>query len=346
MLIGTLMSTALLGTPGPTWPPAGTAPPALLFGPLAHHPSNGQTKAVGNETVALLAGNSGNWTEVRKRIVSSGGALHTSVYAWGAPFTTRDAQRQLASLMHQQGLSLSVEAGSGFCGVGSGARAAATNLERLATYFASGGKVRFWQLASSFSRTHVNCPNQTFDVTVNEASSYAAAVQSALPRAELFLYDALPHYSVGNKWPANKDMGLELGSVLSQLQKAMAANGVKLHGYWADCPFEYSDQYPFGDGYKKVAAAAGLASTMGLKFGKTFNAAQAGQNSSADFYAQTLADFVKTSAEVPSAASNSASLSYAMVASWYLYPTLSAPEGMPYTETNTARAVFRQIRPH
>ena len=158
----------------------------------------------------------------------------------------------------------------------------------LPTYFASGGKVRFWQLASSFSRTFVDCPNQTFAITVDEAAQYAAAVQKALPGAALFLYDALPHYAVGTKWPPSKDMRLELGSALSQLQKAMAAKGVKLHGYWADCPFEYSSQYPFGDGYKKIAAAAGLVSSMGLKFGKTFNAAQAGQTSSEAFYTQTL----------------------------------------------------------
>ena len=92
MHIAALISVALLGEP--TWPPAGTAPPALLFGPLAHHPSNGQKKAVGNETVALLSGRSGNWDEVRGRIISSGGALHTSIYAWGAPFTTHETQRE------------------------------------------------------------------------------------------------------------------------------------------------------------------------------------------------------------------------------------------------------------
>ena len=83
---------------------------------------------------------------------------------------------------------------------------------------------------------------------------------------------------------------------------------------------------------------------MGLEFGKTFNAQQAGQTSSEEFYARTLEDFARTSAEVPSAASNGVSLSYVMVASWYLYPTLAAPEATPYTETNTARAVFRQIQ--
>ena len=269
MILGLLLTpaAALLAAPAPpAWPPAGTAPPALLFGPLAHHPANGHTKAVGNETVALLAGRSGAWGEVHGRMISSGGALHTSIYAWGPPSTTRETQRQLASLLHQQGLALSVEAGSGFCGVGSGAQSAANNLGRLAAYFASGGKVRFWQLASSFSRTFVNCPNQTFAITVDEAAQYAAAVQKALPGAALFLYDALPHYAVGTKWPPSKDMRLELGSALSQLQKAMAAKGVKLHGYWADCPFEYSESYPGGDGFKKVAAAAGLVSSMGLKF--------------------------------------------------------------------------------
>eukprot|EP01050_Picozoa_sp_SAG11_P003655 SAG11_NODE_212_length_12275_cov_5.098308_11_plen_141_part_00 len=139
-------------------------------------------------------------------------------------------------------------------------------------------------------------------------------------------------------------MGLELGDVLSRLQKAMSAKHVTLHGYWADCPFEYSDSYPFGDGYHKVAAAAGLVSSMGLKFGKTFNAASAGAESSEAFYTKTLEDFSRTSAVVPSAASDHASLSYVMMASWYLYPTHAAPEDTPYTETNTARDLFRQIR--
>ena len=269
--------------------------------------------------------------------------------AWG-PTTEPLAQRELATLLREQGLSLSVEAGSGFCGAGSGAESAQRDLGRLSGYFAAGGKVRFWHMASSFSRTHVGCANQTLAVTVHEAAAYAAAVQAALgPAASLFLYDALPHFAVGEKWPQNPggpraQFGLELGSVLQQLREAMAAKGVVLHGYWADCPFEYSDEYPFGDGYKKVAAAAGLVSSMGIKFGKTFNAAAAGNISSEAYYRATLEDFARTSAEVPSAASGEGTLSYVMVASWYRYPTYTAPEDTLYTETNTARAIFQQIR--
>ena len=352
LLVELLSLTVLLCSSAvPAWPPAGTTPPVLLFGPLAHHPAPGLpgSKHVANETLELLAGRSGKWDEVRGRIVASGGALHTSIYAWGASSQEPqpEAQRELARLMRAQGLSLSVEAGSGFCGRGSGTRNAASNLGRLSTYLASGGKVKFWQLASSFSLTHVHCPNQTLQVTVHEAAAYAAAVQSALPAASLFLYDALPHYSVGTKWPQNPGgprahFGLELGSVLHQLKQAMAAHGVVLHGYWADCPFDSSDGYPYGDGYKKVAAAAELVTAMGLQFGKTFNAIQAGQTSSEAYYHATLDDFARTAAVIPSSSGN-ATLSYVMSASWYLYPTYAAPESTPYTEANVARDIFRQI---
>jgi hypothetical protein len=62
----------------PAWPPAGVAQP-LLFGPLAHHPANGQKEHAANETLALLAGE----LDVRERIVASRGALHISIYNWG-----------------------------------------------------------------------------------------------------------------------------------------------------------------------------------------------------------------------------------------------------------------------
>ena len=50
------------------------------------------------------------------------------------------------------------------------------------------------------------------------------------------------------------------------------------------------------------------------------------------------------SAEVPSVASGHAALDYVMVASWFRFPMEAAPEDTPFTETNTARSIFRQIR--
>ena len=85
LLAGLLLVPAALVAALPAWPPADAAPPSLLFGPLAHHPHPRDpglepgTKHVSSQTLDLLAGRSGAWDEVRGRIISSGGALHTSV---------------------------------------------------------------------------------------------------------------------------------------------------------------------------------------------------------------------------------------------------------------------------
>merc|ERR1712070_666664 len=112
---------------------------------------------------------------------------------------------------------------------------------------------------------------------------------AAWPEAEFHLYDALPHYKVGN-FPANQagyDMQLE--DVLKLLRDAMAAKGVKLSGYWMDCPYEYSSgeiaPLPSGfDGFQKIAKAVQVVKSMGLKVGKTFNSQQGGTTSDSGFF--------------------------------------------------------------
>jgi len=317
------------------WPPPGTPLPRLLLGPTANH------KNIMNETLAFLEGQEGNWSEVRSRLVESGGALHTR-RIWSKD---TGAQQKLAELLNGLGLELSVEAAeTGFCGAGTGESWAASDLDGFASFLAAGGKIRFWEITSSFSRTHRACPTQPLSTTISEAAKYAAAIQKSLPDAKLFLYDALPHYDVGEDWPANEaGYGLELGDVLTRLRAAMAAESVVLHGYWADCPEEYSAQYQHGDGYARLAAAAALVGSMGLEFGKTINTGTGGQTSDKAFYAGTYADFGNITKVLPSA-SNGTSLSYAMVETWYTYPTMAAPETKPYSTTWTARRVFREIR--
>ena len=123
----------------------------------------------------------------------------------------------------------------------------------------------------------------------------ASTLKAKLGDATAFyLYDALPHFRVGDKWPANQigsHYGMELGAVLIQLQTAMSARGVPLAGYWADCPMEYSAYFPCvspnataactpgpaGSGYERLAAAVKLVKSLGLKVGKTFNSQTGGK---------------------------------------------------------------------
>ena len=144
--------------------------------------------------------------------------------------------------------------------------------------------------------------------------------------------------------------GLELGAVLSALRPAMAAKGVALAGYWADCPREYSRDYPnatrplpAGSGYRKLAAALRLVHGMGLLMGKTFNSQQGGQTSAEAFYDGTLADWAGAAAVVPSAASGGKGFDGVMVETWYFYPKQAIPETTPFTTAYTALAVFDNV---
>ena len=141
--------------------------------------------------------------------------------------------------------------------------------------------------------------------------------------AVFFLYDSLPHYTVKD-WPANSDaigFGLDLENVLTALQVAMDAEKVSLAGFWMDCPFEYSRDYPnstsplpMGSGFEKIAAAVTLVKSLGLQVGKTFNS---GVNSDELFYTNTLDDFGNATAVVPATA-----FDFILIESWFLHPLL------------------------
>lgn len=321
--------------------------PRLLLGPTANHPDT-----IADETLALVANASGQaaWEAVRGRVVGSGGSLHMRNQVFG--FMHKEDPRMQATLAAQTkqlGLHVSIEAGGALCGEGSGATAAAAALKNVAIFLDTGGALAFWALESIFSRTHRGCAAQPLNTTVAELAAYAGAVAAALPATQLFLYDALPHYSVGSAWPPNlPGYGLELGEVLTLLRPAMLKHGATLAGYWADCPFEYSagtlDPLPGGkDGFKKVAAAVKLVKGMGLQFGKTFNSQAGGQASDKAFHDGTLQDYARTAALIPSEASAGYALDFVMVETWYAFPDSILPETKPYTTTFTARAVFDQI---
>jgi hypothetical protein len=160
---------------------------------------------------------------------------------------TAAQQQQLATATQTGGLSVSLEAGGALCGSGSGKEKATQILKSLDPFLSKGGKLAYFALESIFSRTWAGCKTQSQDVTAEELAQLAKVVASALTGTKLFLYDALPHFSVGNDFPCNdpfEKYGLELGSVLTKLKKEMDKVGVPLSGYWMDCPFEYSRDYP------------------------------------------------------------------------------------------------------
>merc|ERR1719397_337952 len=158
----------------------------------------------------------------------------------------------------------------------SGEALAQKTLAVIDPFLQAGGTIHFWGLESVFSRTRGGCTNFTLNDTIRELSEYAGTVAAALPSTELYLYDALPHYSIGSAWPPNTPLkpgqwAMDLPVILSLLVPAMTARGAKLMGYWADCPYEYSINYPDDKGYQRLAAAVSAVKAANLKFGKTFN---------------------------------------------------------------------------
>lgn len=327
------------------WPPPGHVAPRLLFGPTANHPDT-----IANETVALFGAALPGWAGVRSRLAASNGTLHirNQVFAFMAKDPSMLAT--LATQANATGIRLSIEAGGAMCGNGSGVRAAENVLKSsLSAFIGHGGSLALFALESVFSRTHGSCPKQSVAETSEELASFAGVMAAALPGTKFYLYDALPHYSVGIDWPANiAGYGLELGQVLQTLKQAMARQGVPLDGFWADCPYEYSAgtlaPLPRGlDGFEKLAAAVGLVKGMGLRFGKTFNTQKGGSASDESFYHGTLDDFQRTTAKVPGKGTGGSSLDFVMVETWYTHPTCIVPESSPYTTAFTALAVFEQI---
>lgn len=324
------------------WPPAGHVAPVLLFGPTANHPAT-----IASELLALVADDSGlaAWPEVRDRLQKSGGALHVRNQVING-FMTDENRTFLGQRSAALGLQLSLEAGGALCGAGSGKKSAAGVAKKLAPFLAAGGQLAFYGLESVFSRTHQGCPTQALNTTIQQLAEYAAVSAAALPSTKFFLYDALPHFKVGD-FPANDaQYDLDLLEVLGKLRSAMQDQGVKLEGYWMDCPYEYSRDLPGGDGYgfKKIAAAVKFIKSAGMQIGKTFNSQEGGQKSDKEFHDVTLSDFDSTTAVVPSAFTGGYSLDMLMVESWYTFPAAILPEGQPYTMAYTAHEVFSKVR--
>ena len=98
----------------------------------------------------------------------------------------------------------------------------ATEVVRRALYVC----LSFSFLYNPHINTYIKYPNihPTTAVHIPQAK-FAATLKDHLgERTVFFLYDALPHYTVG-QWPANIDYSLDLGSVLTMLKLAMANLG-------------------------------------------------------------------------------------------------------------------------
>jgi len=320
------------------WPPAGHVKPAMLLGPTANLPGD-----IANQTLALLLDGKDSWKEVRSDVTSSNGTLHLRKQVLTA-FMNSQQRQILAKTARDMGVELSMEAGGALCGSGSGAQNAEAVLNGLESFIDADGTFKYIALESVFSRTHASCKEQNHSTTAEELAAYASVMATGFPRAKFYLYDALPHYRAGN-FPANiPAYDLDLSDILTLLRTAMVKKGTELAGYWMDCPFEYSENFPSGlDGFEKIAKAVQIVKAMGLEVGKTFNSQAGGQSSDEQFYKSTLADFQKTTAVVPSAKSGGFSFDHIMVETWYPHPLQAAPESTPYTTTYTARAIFRQV---
>lgn len=185
---------------------ANSSTPRLLFGPTANLllPGHGGVARaeIARQVTSLVRDAPGlaSWQEVRGDVEASRGALHLRNQAFS--FLSAQQQATLAR-GNRGGLQVSIEAGGEMCGPGRGAQAAVGVLSNIEAYLAAGGTLSFVALESIFSRTHAGCPAQDHAATAAEAAAFAAALGRKLgPSTAFFLYDALPHYSVGS-WPAN-----------------------------------------------------------------------------------------------------------------------------------------------
>lgn len=330
------------------------ASPVMMLGPTANLQTSNATgtlaevdKAEIVRQLLLLVDTHGkvpsSWPSTFDFVNQSSGTIHVRQQVFG--FMSDVQQANFAHATIQLGLGVSIESGGALCGVGSGAKNAASTLKRVNPFLSAGGHFQLVALESIFSRTFGGCKSQAQKVTADEIAGYAAtwAAGQAKHHPEppiFFLYDALPHMTVG-KWPRNvPQYDLDLGTLLSLLKSSMTEHKVKLTGYFLDCPYEYSRDFPnatspmpAGSGFKKIAAAVQLVKGMGLQIGKTFNSQQGGVKSDELFYKNTLADWAGTEAA-------GASFDFMMVETWYYHPLQAAPETTAYTTTNTAKAVF------
>lgn len=319
--------------------------PILSLGPTANLPSHNDSVS---QLLGLVTGSATSaWPKTFHGVTQTNGALHVRQNVMGAMMSSAD-QTAFATAARALNLSISIEGGGAMCGTGSGATMGALHIKITEAFEAAGGTFTFWALESVFSRTHAGCSNQSQTRTAIELAHYAHALSVGLAQKTpplFFLYDALPHFSVGkdfppNTRPPNHEYGQDLETILDLLKDEMEKVGVPLAGYWMDCPYEYSRDYPnatapfpAGEGWKKVAAAAALVRSKGLSVGKTFNSQQGGQTSDELFFTNTMKDWDAT-------AKAGVKLDYAMVETWYTYPSHAAPESTAYTTTYTAAQIF------
>merc|ERR1712216_465646 len=113
-----------------------------------------------------------------------------------------------------------------------------------------------------------NCPAQSMETTANETALFAKAIAEKWPNAIFFLYDALPHFHVGDFPSSNPNFDMELIDAIKLLREAMTAQGLTLTGYWMDSPYEASMKIHHG--WDKIAEAVRQVKAEQLQVGKTF----------------------------------------------------------------------------
>jgi hypothetical protein len=70
--------------------------------------------------------------------------------------------------------------------VESGGRAATLSQRSVQGFLGAGGKIRYWNPTSIFSRTHANCPKQDINLTIPECAEYASITQTKFPDVQMF----------------------------------------------------------------------------------------------------------------------------------------------------------------
>jgi len=297
------------------------------------------------QLLELVEGGTERWPRTFAFVNETTGTIHVRNQVL-LDFMTDADQNTFALNTQSLGVGVSIETGGALCGKGSGAERARSVVAGLRIFLDAGGSFRLVALESIFSRTHASCASQSQEQTASEIAAFAAGLLSgglggSRGAPSFYLYDALPHMTVG-AFPRNDPKyDLDLGTLLTTLQAAMRAKHVRLEGYLMDCPYEFSSDpfpnasapMPAGSGYRKIAAAAELVRNLGLRVGKTFNSQSGGQTSDTLFYHNTLKD-VKNTLEA------GVSLDVAMVESWYAHPLKALPEDAAYTTTFTAKAAF------
>ena len=247
---------------------------------------------------------------------------------------SKDQASAVVEVLHKNKVFVSIEAGGYLC---NGTQSAERLLKTLGNYTAV-GYINQLALESIFSRTIHGCEGEikSFAMVSREAVSYARVLKNAMPHLEFGLIDAVPHFTAG-PYAANSSKPLgDIRDALTILKKDMAAAGMPLQFYWADCPYEYSMAMTGNSGYEKLAFIANFTTNvLGIRMGKIFNSEQGGKMSNEEFHKRTMDDHHRYMSTVPAS-----DTSDVIVESWYPYPRPNIPEETPNTFMYTAAAVF------